>query len=113
MLPIPIALPPSLPGRHGSIPRRPIAHGAHLPRAAGSSLQTRSSPTVGIAAASISSRGVVVEGGARPGLHLDAFGGAAAVAVLVVGLERFFEGVGGFAFAFEVIGEVGLASLTC
>ena len=114
MLPIPITFPTSLPRRHGSIPRRPIAHRAHLPRAAGSSLQARSGgPAVSIAAASnSSSRGivVVVEGGARPSLHLDAFGGAAAVAVLVVGFEGFFEGVGGFAFAFEVVGEVGLAS---
>lgn len=67
---------------------------------------------MGIAAcSSSSSRGViVVEGGGGPACHLDAFGGAAAVAVLVVGFEGSFEGVGGFAFAFEVVGEVGLAS---
>ena len=53
---------------------------------------------------------VVVEGGAGPALHFDALGGAAAVAVLLVGFEGFFERVGGFAFAFEVVGEVGLAS---
>ena len=34
------------------------------------------------------------------------------MAVLVVGFEGSFEGVGGFAFAFEVVGEVGLASYT-
>lgn len=106
MLPIPITLS-RLPRRDGPVPR-PGAHRAHLPRAAGPSLQTRSGPAVSITAGRSSG---VIEGGAGPPLHLDALRGPAAVTVLV-GFEGSLEGVGGFAFALEVVREVVLASCT-